>query len=272
MMLIGIAGNKGHGKDTVGRMLAQKYDFSPIAFADPIKEAVKVALDMSDTQVYGTQEQKEAVDPRYGFSPRHAMQTLGTEWGRDLLREDIWPTVLWAKIESAKARGFDRFCITDVRFPNEADQIRERGGIIIKVVRPGVETDAHSTHASETLVDSLKVDYVIDNSGTLDDLSEAVDVFMTGYLGAWVNDAVRTAAVRHVGLQTPITEESLRNLIGKIASDQPVTVEDVEFSAPDKYAVTLSMPRDFAEEHGLLDPSPGPGGSVLVPYREQDQE
>jgi len=247
MILIGIAGNKGHGKDTVGSMLVDEYGFEALAFADPIKEAVKVALYMTDEQVYGTQAQKEAIDPRYGFSPRHAMQTLGTEWGRDLLREDIWPTVLWARIDRLKAEGFTKFCITDVRFPNEAKEIRDRGGVIVKVIRPGVETDAHSEHVSEALIDTIVPDYVIHNDANLGDLAGKVYAFWTEFLRTEVSRKAREIVKGRSSVTPDALKEAMESLVSQHGPGQ-VTVNKVEFVSPDKFNVTLTMPHHLAEQ------------------------
>lgn len=107
----------------------------------------------------------------------------GFKW--DLADSDIKNTV----------EGFivhNNWIITDTRFPNELEAVKIRNGITIRVNRtysrkpiyiPGEECngtsrqdfeDAKPKHASETALDDATFDYVIDNSGTLDDLIKAV--------------------------------------------------------------------------------------------------
>ena len=169
-MIVGITGKKGHGKDTVGALFVDN-GFERDFFAAPIKEAVKVALNMSDDQVHGTVDVKETVDDRYGVTPRWAMQSLGTEWGRTLIHEDVWAIACLSRIETAEDPDW---VITDTRFINEARIIREHGGIIVKVVRPGANTGEFEDHPSERQIDLIEPDYTILNDGTLEDLETRV--------------------------------------------------------------------------------------------------
>lgn len=164
-MLIGITGRKGHGKDSVGAAL-RGVGFTTVAFADPLKDALKVALGFTEEQVRGSNEAKEAVDPRYGVSPRHAMQTLGTEWGRRYICEDVWVQAAFARVEAVRGH----VAITDVRFPNEAEAVRARGGVVWKVYRPGWGSGQHENHASELDVEKIVPDVELRNDGTLNDL------------------------------------------------------------------------------------------------------
>lgn len=170
-MIIGITGYKGHGKDSVGALLSQK-GFILISFATPLKVMLLEGLRLSSEQVYG--KLKEVVDPRYGVTPRHMMQTLGTDWGRNLIADDLW---IRAGIERARdylAEG-KSVAFTDVRFPNEARAIREAGGDIWAVLRPAYPVDR--SHESEQHIEQLTHDaeQIIFNTGSLFDLGTAVD-------------------------------------------------------------------------------------------------
>jgi hypothetical protein len=194
LIIIGVCGRKRHGKDTVGGFLRDEANFTPIAFADPIKRIAMDLYSFSYDQCYGTREDKETVDPRYGFSPRHAMQQIGTEMFRNLY-EPTW--VEYAKttinraragqnppIHSPQAKAFlptslvardtSRWVITDVRFPDEARAIREMGGQVWKVVRPSLLEGLNDTHASETSVDWIEPDLLITTDSTLEDLRSKV--------------------------------------------------------------------------------------------------
>tara|TARA_R110000824_G_scaffold40789_5_gene121931 strand:- start:642 stop:1238 length:597 start_codon:yes stop_codon:yes gene_type:complete len=189
MNIIGICGRKRHGKDTVGEFL-QEVGWKPIAFADPIKRICMDLYKFSYDQVYG--HLKEEPDPRWdGLTPRHAMQQLGTEVCRSVYA-DTWVRYCLDLIErasvgeevvlhDARRRGFfpykgasQLWCVTDVRFPNEADTIRARGGQVIKVVRPSLEGTQGDGHVSETNIDRIDPDFLVLNDGTLEDLWEKV--------------------------------------------------------------------------------------------------
>ena len=172
-MIIGMCGYKGHGKDSCGEILASTRGFVLLSFAAPIKAMLMEGLRLSREQVYGSQVSKETVDPRYGVTPRHMMQTLGTEWGRQLIAPDIWVKAAIERAKDYAAEGTS-VVLTDVRFPNEAKAIREAGGQIWAVLRPGYAID--TSHESEAHTADLihEAEQLIFNSGGLPDLVEAV--------------------------------------------------------------------------------------------------
>lgn len=189
MRIIGICGRKRHGKDTVGRIL-RDYGYLTTAFADPVKRVAMDVYGLTWDQCYGDGPEKEAVDPRWGLSPRAIMQQLGTEVGR-AIHPDTWIRHTLDNIRSAAAgtgfvfrddfgRSFVRihttetlWAVTDVRFPNEADAVTVAGGTILKVVRPALGTPTDE-HPSETSVDLVHADVTIINDGTIDDLRAKV--------------------------------------------------------------------------------------------------
>ena len=77
--------------------------------------------------------------------------------------------------EGDRMINLQRWVVTDVRFPNEADHIREAGGKIIKVVRPEREGTQGDTHASETNIDNIDPDFLVINDGALEDLARKVE-------------------------------------------------------------------------------------------------
>jgi hypothetical protein len=169
-LLIGITGRKGHGKDTVGRLLRERHGFRTLAYADPLKASAKLIFGLTEEQVNGPLHVKEALDPRWGLSPREIMQRLGTEVAR-AIHPETWIRSAFARIDAEP----ERWAITDVRFRNEADAVRARGGVVVLVERPGLSTGLHEDHASERGVDDTDPDVILRNDGDLDDLAEAVD-------------------------------------------------------------------------------------------------
>jgi hypothetical protein len=189
--IIGVCGRKRHGKDSVGKILRDHYGFIPTAFADPVKRVAMDVYGLSWEQCYGDGPEKEAVEPRWGLSPRKIMQLLGTEVGRSI-HPDTWVKHTLSNIQCAEeGRGFrwrnDRtrefvhqwtappegWVITDVRFPNEAEAIWEVGGEVWKVVRPSLGPP-EDEHPSETSVDLVIEDRTLTNNGTLEELARAV--------------------------------------------------------------------------------------------------
>jgi hypothetical protein len=140
--VIGIVGRAGHGKDSVGSILESERSLVRDAFAAPLKDAARAMWLFSGDQLYGGL--KNAVDPRWGISPRQAMQYLGTEIGRVLfaklmpeIGDTFWLHHLMLRVQEHKATGMYRgVVVCDVRFQNEAAKIRELGGKLVRVIRP----------------------------------------------------------------------------------------------------------------------------------------
>ena len=171
-MIIGIAGHARHGKDTTADFIVKHFGFTKRALADPMKDACRVIFPTwTDEHLYG--DLKDKVDPEYGISPRHALQSIGTQWGQwELGKYDDFANVtgrkLWVNALLSRATG--DVVISDVRFPHEAEAIRDRGGFIIMIRRTGWPVDM--THESERGVEDIRPDFVIRNGSTLDDLEE----------------------------------------------------------------------------------------------------
>jgi hypothetical protein len=172
-MIIGISGHARHGKDTIADIIVKHYGFKKHALADVMKEACRVIFGWTDAHLYG--DLKDIIDQRYGISPRHALQTLGTQWGQfELSKYDSFAETTGRKlwVNSLLSRVSNDTVISDVRFPHEAEAIKEKGGIIIMVRRTCYPWD-HS-HESELAVEDIKPDYVIRNCAGLNELERDV--------------------------------------------------------------------------------------------------
>lgn len=172
--IIGFTGRKGSGKDTAANVLVEEQGFANVKFAGALKGMLAfylyyVGVDSLQAERMIDGDLKEVpFEVLGGKTPRHAMQTLGTEWGRDLIHPDIWVDSFFRR-----AAQFDNVVCSDVRFPNEIDAIHKAGGKVYRLERPLAE-NSFSSHESEKLVDTLEVDGIIDNSGTQNDLYWAV--------------------------------------------------------------------------------------------------
>lgn len=171
-MIIALIGPKSSGKSTVARYLVKKYGFVRHPFAAPLKNMLR-AIGLRDAHVDG--ELKEMpTNLLCGQTPRHAMQMLGTEWGRNLIDPDLW-VAAW---RNTMPEG--NIVIDDMRFPNEHKFITEEiGGKIIAVRRPGYEySNAHYSEQCE-----LKWEFRLDNNGTIKQLVKATSSLLVNHFG-----------------------------------------------------------------------------------------
>jgi hypothetical protein len=165
-MIIGLTGKARSGKDTVAEHLNIAHGFNHYWYSKPMKDALRAVFGWDDEHLYG--ELKEVIDVNYGVSPRVALQTLGTEWGRDCINKDIW--INRAKSEMSK---HENLVISDCRLNNEAQAILDMGGYIIQVVRSDAKEVA--AHSSESGISPELISFNIENNGTLQDLYRVVD-------------------------------------------------------------------------------------------------
>ncbi len=169
LRLIGLTGLAGTGKDTVRRMLEEDHEFAGLAFADPIRQMLGALLAENglSTEWMYERELKEQPIAGLDMSYRHLAQTLGTEWGR-ALHPDFWLRIAGQFIADQRRQGERQFVISDVRFVNEAQWIKDAGGEIWRIERPSAEPVRD--HESERQALQIVPDRVISNTGTVEDL------------------------------------------------------------------------------------------------------
>lgn len=167
-MIVGITGAKRSGKSTLASLLRNRHGFVEETFAGPIRRFV---ADILSVPVEYLEECKESgIDWLDGITPRHLMQTVGTEWGRSMIHPEIW----LRRVQSAILTAPDvDWVIADVRFPNEAELIRRMGGLVVRVSRPGHEYTGQ--HVSEQPLSGHLVDFELHNTGTPEGLLAAAE-------------------------------------------------------------------------------------------------
>lgn len=177
-ILIGITGRAGSGKDTVAGYLQHKYGFVQMAFANPLKAAASVLFNIPE-YYFHDRELKERVVEDWDMSPRRMAQILGTEAVRTHFGADFW-IKRWLQEYRSMPCSLD-VVLTDVRFNNEAQAVRDLGGTILHTERPGDTCleFAAAQHASEAGVHRMYPDVIIVNDGTLDELFAKVDTLFS---------------------------------------------------------------------------------------------
>ena len=179
------------------KVFTQKYHYNEYELFNNRESAESFAF-----QHYGSDIKGRVITIK--LTPRLLLQLLGTDCGRDIIHPNIWINALFA--DYTKHQRYERgtetvgltdgktvvyyeipnveydypnWIITDVRFPNEAQAIKDRGGIVIRVNREEsvlykgvkhVKGLKSINHPSETSLDNYDFDHVIDNNGTIDEL------------------------------------------------------------------------------------------------------
>jgi len=178
MRIIGLTGKARSGKNTVASIIEDEFiakmytlpDIHVVAFGDALKEACSLMFGIP-LERFNSDDAKEAKDNFWGFSPREICQYIGTEVAREHFDPEFWIKRLQLELQREYDVRNDVFVIADVRFDNEAQWIRNNGGIVIRVVRPEANGDVGiPSHVSEAGVSENLIDYTIFNNGTLDQL------------------------------------------------------------------------------------------------------
>ena len=200
-MIIGFVGFIGSGKDTAADYLVNFHGFRRDSFANTLKDAVAAVFGWDRVLLEGrtkeAREWREQVDEWWAkrldmphLTPRWILQYWGTEVCRQGFHDDIWI----ASVENKMRKTTDNIVISDVRFPNEINAIHNAGGLVVRIKR-GVDPEWYQDavnmncgptnmswaisrmrmeqlgiHASETAWVGSKIDHVISNDTSIDDL------------------------------------------------------------------------------------------------------
>ena len=225
-VIVGVMGQARAGKDTIAGYLAKEHDFVRIGLADPMKRFCAEVFDFTDEQLWG--DEREKPDQRYPrkvlwcesdaefpqhkescyrtehLTARYALQTLGTEWGRDCYG-NVW---IEYGVNTAKKlladpyRRYDpkrglywienpRFgqevideaplgvVFSDLRFRNEFDAVKSANGILVRVKRTGADgktgVAGHASEEEQKTIPDSEFHLIITNDGTLEDLYDKIE-------------------------------------------------------------------------------------------------
>ncbi len=201
-MIVGLVGFIGAGKGTVADLLVERHDFFKESYANSLKDACSIIFGWDRQMLEGNTPESRAwreQDDKWWseklgrpFSPRLALQLMGTEAGRDVFHPDLWVHTVMRRCEQDP---WNNYVIADVRFPNEIKAIRDSGGKVIRV-RRGDDPEWYNlardcnlgrhnldvmrnaypeVHYSEWAWIGSDYDIIMDNNCSLEELTVRVD-------------------------------------------------------------------------------------------------
>ena len=197
MKIVAICGFQGSGKDTLANILIEKYGYTKLSFAGTVKDVASVVFSWDRKLLEGdtkeSRDWREQIDEWWSdklgipnLTPRYILQQFGTDLFRNNFHKDIWVTCVERKL-----LNYDRVVITDCRFPNEIQIMKNYGATILHIyrgqlpewfykVKIGEENPPKELHASETSWIKESFDYTIENNGTIKDLEDNFKTVMFG--------------------------------------------------------------------------------------------
>lgn len=156
--LIGCTRTMLEDREFKEKELGKEWWYYKLPFESPL-------ITLSEYEKYS--ESQKAWCTLVKLTPRLFMQLIGTECMRNIIHPNTWVNALFAEYDNSK-----KWIVSDARFPNEANRIKELGGIVIRINRPGTET---SDHESETALDDYDFDIIITNDSTVEDLINQIN-------------------------------------------------------------------------------------------------
>lgn len=202
-MLVGVSGHLNSGKDTVAKLIAtnlhEKYPVYRKSFAFKLKQIVellsgyKMTISYSNDFIDGitdfSQEDKNVFIPMFNMTVGEMLQQIGTNVFRDHFDKQTWIKALFIGYGEYERKN-TVWVISDVRFTNEAQKVKDLNGILIRVNRQieDTTTSRDINHPSEIALDNYsEFDYTIDNNKSLQDLELETNSIVNKILKKWKN-------------------------------------------------------------------------------------
>ena len=173
-MIVGLSGKARAGKDSVAQIFVEEFGFTRLAFADVIKACVyklDPIVSLSGLRLQYLVDSNGWESAKDFPEVRRLLQVFGSEVGREMIDPQIWIEITMHGIKKSAD-----IVISDVRFKNEAEEIKYQGGEVWRITKATGEYI--DTHRSETELDEWTFDHYIPNNGTLDDLRREVKELM----------------------------------------------------------------------------------------------
>lgn len=221
-MIVGLVGFIGAGKGTVADLLVERHNFFKESFASSVKDACATIFGWNRALLEGdtteSREWREQPDAWWSeklgkeFSPRLALQLMGTEAGRDVFHPDLWVHTVLRRCEQAP---WNNYVIADVRFPNEINAIVNSGGKVVRV-RRGDDPEWYSLARECNIYNKLEI---MQNAYP--------DVHFSEW--AWIGSHYDIVMDNNCDLETLKTR--VDNLVDSLYNNRVEQLEDVNYEA-----------------------------------------
>lgn len=191
-MILSLNAYAGSGKDSLADVLVRDYGYRKYAWADTLRLAAEainpiVGLDVApdDLTAWKLIRYNDAV-AEHGYTRakelfpalRDFLQKLGTDFGRNMVHDNIWVNATLERIDREVGLDEDaKIVFTDTRFPNEAEAVKQLGGFNIRITRDGI--GPANDHISEVALDDYSFDARVTNNGTLDELANEAGMLIS---------------------------------------------------------------------------------------------
>jgi len=191
-MIVAITAPKGNGKDLTADYIVNKYGYQKIAYADHLKEILRLVFNFSDQELHGTQEDKERINEEYGISSRQAALAFG-DFMRytlpsnfDKYKEKMGVNYFVNYVMKTIEKTNKNYVISDIRFNNEITELRKKFPnkkiLLIRLNRntQGFNeiTDKHHSENPNN-INSEEIDVIIENNGSIEELYSKIDIIIS---------------------------------------------------------------------------------------------
>jgi hypothetical protein len=175
-MIISLSGYQGSGKTTVANYLVEKHGFVHFSFANALKQVLSILFNWDLTKLQGTTPQdrlwRETIDTWWAeklnipnFSPRFAMQFIGTDIFREHFHSSFWTLIVQKQI--SELLETNHIVISDCRFPDEYQMLSSFNTFFLLVERnstkPVTDQEFINLHVSESYIESFHFDGILYN-------------------------------------------------------------------------------------------------------------
>lgn len=155
--IIALLGNRGAGKAHVATYLQRQHGFTMINMATPVERMLHAGLGI-DPLIFGTDAQRLPMEGAGGASAADLKNSLFHDWGRRQVHGSLWAKGWGRIVDDSAATGI---VVKDAGYPAEFRQVRERGGVLWRIERPGVI----ASRTIDEVQSELDVDHTIINRG-----------------------------------------------------------------------------------------------------------